>query len=319
MKTGKLYISLDFELHWGAAERWDVKEMADYFDNTRKGIPKMLALFEVYEIAATWATVGFLFAKNKDQLKKFSPNQKPSYDNQKLNYHRLVDDLCVGANEKDDPFHYASSLITQIIATPLQELATHTFSHYYCNESGQSVEEFSADLKSAQAIAKENYDITLESLVFPRNQFNKDYLDVVKAAGIKVVRTNPDVWFWKQKHTLIPLIRAFDTLIPISKRLSFAPDEIKMSNDPILAPASRFLRPYRTKEKLLQPMKKRRVLNEMTIAAKKGESYHLWWHPHNFGTNLQENLTYLEEILQHHQSLNRRYGFESATMKSISQ
>ena len=76
MKTGKLYISLDFELHWGAAERWDVKEMADYFDNTREGIPKMLALFEVYEIAATWATVGFLFAKNKDAAQKVQSESK---------------------------------------------------------------------------------------------------------------------------------------------------------------------------------------------------------------------------------------------------
>jgi hypothetical protein len=38
-------------------------------------------------------------------------------------------------------------------------LASHTFSHYYCNEVGQTATQFREDLKAAQqaAIAKQKY------------------------------------------------------------------------------------------------------------------------------------------------------------------
>jgi peptidoglycan/xylan/chitin deacetylase (PgdA/CDA1 family) len=172
--NGNLIISLDFELHWGVVELWTVKDRKEYFDTTRKSIPLVLDLFKKNNIHATWATVGFLFAKDKEQIKQFCPEKRPSYINTKLNYYMLIDDDVIGTNEKEDPYHYANSIIKLIIETPNQELATHTFSHYYCNEEGQTVDQFDSDLKSAQSIAKVNFGIELKSLVFTRNQFNKN-------------------------------------------------------------------------------------------------------------------------------------------------
>lgn len=314
MKTGKFIISLDFELHWGGVEKWDLHTKKNYFETTRTGIPKMLTLFEQYDIAATWATVGFLFAKDKSQLIRFSPNKKPGYANPALNYYNLVQSSQLGQNEQEDPFHFATSLIEKILETPKQELASHTFSHFYCNETGQTLEDFRNDLQAAQTIAAENFGLTLQSLVFPRNQYNERYLDVVRETGFKVVRSNPDVWFWRQEQQFAPLLRAFDTLGAISKPLSFTLDEGNKFKDLCVLPASRFLRPYTSREKLLQPLKKKRVLHEMTQAAKNGAMYHLWWHPHNFGSDLSANLDYLEEILRHYSSLKAKYGFQSSSM-----
>jgi hypothetical protein len=42
--------------------------------------------------------------------------------------------------------------------------------------------------------------------------------------------------------------------------------------------------------------------------------FHLWWHPHNFGLNLRENLAFLEELLRHHRNLRERYGVVPMTM-----
>ena len=57
--------SLDFELYWGIR---DVTSIQDYEENL-KGVPKaieiMLELFEEYEVHATWATLGFLFAQDE--------------------------------------------------------------------------------------------------------------------------------------------------------------------------------------------------------------------------------------------------------------
>ena len=72
---GALVISLDFELHWGVRD----KRPADgpYRENllgAREAIPRMLDLFEEFGVAATWATVGFLFAKNRREREEFSPS-----------------------------------------------------------------------------------------------------------------------------------------------------------------------------------------------------------------------------------------------------
>ncbi|MBG6187887.1 polysaccharide deacetylase family protein [Flavobacterium sp. CAN_S2] len=315
MENGKFIISLDFELHWGGVELWDLELKKEYFNTTRIGIPKMLDLFTQYQIHCTWATVGFLFAKNRDQLKEFIPKDLPSYLNTDLNYYSLIEQNLIGYSEEDDPLHYATSLINEIVNTPNQELASHTFCHYYCNEEGQNVNQFEADIQAAQKIAKENFGIKLKSLVFPRNQFNKEYLEVAKKSGIKVFRSNPNVWFWQNNYgNLTPLLRAMDTLLPISKSLSFRQKEIVFSDGIVEIPASRFFRPYILKESSIRKIKLNRILRELTFAARNNRIYHLWWHPHNFGDALQENLEDLEIILSHYADLNLKYGFESKSM-----
>jgi hypothetical protein len=52
----------------------------------------------------------------------------------------------------------------------------------------------------------------------------------------------------------------------------------------------------------------------MTYAAKNGKCYHLWWHPHNFGYCLQENMQMLNDIISHYNYLNAKYGFQSSSM-----
>jgi len=55
----------------------------------------------------------------------------------------------------------------------------------------------------------------------------------------------------------------------------------------------------------------------MTYAATHGLTYHLWWHPHNFGVNIKENLAFLERILYHYEALNKKYGFRSVSMQQL--
>ena len=55
----------------------------------------------------------------------------------------------------------------------------------------------------------------------------------------------------------------------------------------------------------------------MTATAKKNKLYHLWWHPHNFGKNIEENFETLTSILDHYQELNKNYGMRSLNMQEI--
>lgn len=303
-------ISLDFELYWGIADVVSLDKRKDYFLKTRAVIPDILSVFEKNKIHATWATVGFLFAKNKQQLLDFLPEEQPSYDNQKLNYYSLI--KTIGNSEDDDPFHYAYSLIKKIINTPYQELASHTFAHYYCNAAGQTPQQFDLDLKAAQAISKENFGKTLQSLVFPRNNFNESYLAIAYNNQIKVVRSNPEIWFWNKSRSINKYARAIDTLLPVFPSLSF--DFTPNANAINALPASRFLRAYQPSERILHSLVLNRIKKEMTYAAKNNKTYHLWWHPHNFGFAPSENMTMLKSIAKHFNELNHKYNFQSKTM-----
>ena len=339
--TGTFTISLDFELHWGGFEKWPLKisdfkspisdstyqahnpaDYGNYFLNTRQLIPEMLRLFGEHEVHVTWATVGMLFHGERKQLLEYAPAEKPGYTEQKLSAYRYIADVGVGENEASDPFHYAPTLIKAIVATPHQELGTHTFAHYYCNEAGQTAEQFRADLRAAQRSAA-LFGQQLRSLVFPRNQFNDQYLKVCAEEGITSVRSNPRDWFWHIESTQGEsmwkrLNRGLDAYFPVGKENTYSIDSLeRRAGYPVCIPASRLLRPYNPNEYFLNKLKIRRICEEMTRAARAGQVYHLWWHPHNFGAFPEQSLSGLKEILSHYSACRSAYGMVSLNMSEI--
>ncbi|MGE0590153.1 MAG: polysaccharide deacetylase family protein [Cyclobacteriaceae bacterium] len=329
-------ISLDFELHWGGFEKWPIsiqdsrfniansKTYNDYFLNTRKVIPQILELFKNYEVHVTWAAVGMLLNETKEELFRNTPNNKPAYKNQKLSAYHFVDMHGVGENEHEDPFHYAPSLVRRILGTPNQELGTHSYAHFYCNEPGQTVEQFREDLKAAKRDAA-NYAVKLQSLVFPRNQFNDAYLKVCFEEGITSVRSNPLDWFWNIQSTQREsswkrLNRGLDAYFPVGRKNTYKLADIPVYSDkPICLAASRLLRPYRPSEWVLNDAKINRIKSEMTRAARNTEVYHLWWHPHNFGGYPEQSLIGLEKILCHFNQCREKYGMVSLNMRETSE
>jgi len=319
---GTFIISLDFELHWGGFEKWPVDNYKKYFANTREAIPQMLDLFARHEVHVTWATVGMLFHQSRADMQANFPNTRPTYLEKRLSAYHFIEHEGIGAAEDSDPLHYADSLIRQILVTPHQELASHTFAHYYCNEAGQNLEQFRADLRAAQNAAA-RYNKKLRSLVFPRNQFNEEYLKVCSEEGFTSVRDNPRDWFWniestQQESTWKRLNRGMDAYLPVGKKNTYAL-EILVSRPglPLCIPASRLLRPYRPSEFFLNDMKIGRINSEMERAARKGEVYHLWWHPHNFGNYPEESMKGLKKILINFDKCRQKYKMQSLTMAEV--
>ena len=68
---------------------------------------------------------------------------------------------------------------------------------------------------------------------------------------------------------------------------------------------------------MLEGTRLRRILNGLDYAANRGQAYHLWWHPHNFGRQLPENLAFLEKILAHFAKLRQSQGMESLNMGEL--
>ena len=313
MEKGVLVISLDFELVWGVFDHIELNDKKTYFNNTLLAIPKMLALFEKHSIHVTWATVGMLFNDNWEEWHSNIPSILPTYDNRNLNPYNYGKKY---QKSNLDAFFFAPNLIKNINSVKGQEIATHTYSHYYCLEKGQTIEQFEADMKQAVLLANK-FTISLKSLIFPRNQFNKDYLEVCSKNQIETVRTNPNNWYWdvtKPETIVTKIFRSGDAYLPFGKKPYL--DTIVKKDAVVCQPASRFLRPQ-NKIGILNTARLLRIKSEIIQAAKNGEVYHLWWHPHNFGIDTDGALKTLKAIVEVFVHCREVYGMESLTMKQF--
>ncbi len=317
-KKGTLVISLDFELHWGVRDKRKIEDCRENLLGARIVIPRLLDLFAQYDIHATWAVVGFLFFRNRIELMQGLPAKTPQYTNRKLSPYNDLD--TIGIDEQEDPVHYASSLIRAIASSPNQEIGTHSFSHYYCLEPGQNSETFEYDLSAAIEAAKP-YDLHIESMVFPRNQVNTDYMTVCRVNGIKAFRGKPYSWTYSAKNqeeesSWAKLLRLVDAYVNLSGHNCYSPAEIA-KRFPYNIAGSRFLRPYSRRFKVFEPLRLRRIMSDLSYAARNALMYHLFWHPHNFGRDFEENLVFLGRVLEHFRILRHRYGMESLNMRDV--
>jgi len=316
--AGSFVISLDFELYWGVFDKLDKEIYGNNIKAVHQIVPKLLDLFDEFEIATTWATVGFLLCKNKPELLELQPKDKPKYSIESYSSYAHMSN--VGIDYLEDPLHYCGDLIEKILSYKNQELGSHTFSHYYCLEQGQNEDSFQADSIAFNKAANK-FNVQARSLVFPRNQFNPSYLEISKQNGILTYRGNQKSWIYKEqsdskKNYLKRLCRLLNNYLPLTNDQSIPKTEIAQS-DPINIPATRFLRPYNKRLSFLEKMRLSRIKNEMTVAAEKGNLYHLWWHPHNFGANQKDNFNFLKELLIHYQFLNQKFGFKSRNMTQL--
>ena len=202
------------------------------------------------------------------------------------------------------------------------EIGTHTYSHYYCWEEGQTTEQFDVDIQKAVEVAKE-LGIKLNSIVFPRNQVSKEHLEICKKYGILDYRGNPSKYFEHTTNRLKLLYnkasRLLDAYFNWGGSTSCPYSKIQQDEHPMNVPASRMLRPYIKKFDLLEGLRLKRIQKEMCYAAKHHELYHLWWHPHNFGADIEKNFSFLEEVLKYYQKCHRDYKMESMTMTQFYQ
>lgn len=314
-------ISLDFELHWGIRDVHSTSsEYAHNLLGARAAIPRMLDLFAEYDVAVTWATVGFLFAESRDELISCHPALRPAYRDLRFDPYSQV----VGESESDDPYHYASSLIKEIASAPRQEVATHTYSHFYALEHGSDVEAFRHDIASAVGIA-ERRGIKLRSIVMPRNQWRPAFADVLRDAGIECYRGPQQGWMYtptqtdKETGKAWRLARLIDAHVPLTdwggSRWSDVADSSGMQN----VGGTCFLRPIGGSRGWGVEQRLQRIKGGMTSAAGAGRIFHLWWHPHNFGSHTSENLAMLRGILEHFRTLKDLRGMESLSMIETAQ
>ena len=316
---GALVISQDLELHWGMRDH--AGRVGAHYDELAASRQVTLDLADRFverSIRATWATVGFLFAATRDEWEAHAPEVRPSYDRAEFDPYGEP----VGRDEDDDPHHLAGSLVSALAAAPGQEVGSHTYSHYYCLEAGQSDAEFRADLAAAQGIAA-THGLTLTSLVLPRNQWNPRYADAVRTSGFNCFRGPQPSWSHRARASGEQGIanragRLVDSYAGRNPPPTVAWGDVLRPDGLCDVPASAFVRPYSPGRRHLEGLRLRRLVAGLRDAARRGRIVHLWWHPHNFAAYPAESFAFLDRLLDEFDRLAHAEGMRSLAMCDVS-
>ncbi|MFH1690029.1 MAG: glycosyltransferase [Candidatus Eisenbacteria bacterium] len=313
---GALVVSLDLELHWGMRDRLSADgRYGRNLRGTRKAVEGILDIFDEFEIAATWATVGFLFAASLPELHECSPALKPTYLREGLSPYAES----AGPDHFTDPVHFAADLIDLIRSAPNQEIGSHTFSHYYCLEDGQTAEQFGDDLRSAVLIAARK-GIRLRSIALPRNQVNPDYHESLRRNGFECYRGHANGGASRGDGSvgfIRRVVRLADSYVNIGGHHTFRWSEIVEDRGLCNIPGSFFVRPSSGALNLSTRLQERRLCKAIEHAAGERELLHLWWHPHNFGADLDENLRMIRRVLGVYRDCNAGGRIRSMNMSGV--
>ncbi|MGH7804579.1 MAG: hypothetical protein ACREQJ_09535, partial [Candidatus Binatia bacterium] len=210
--------------------------------------------------------------------------QAPRYANMALRIDRRYAEV-----DPSGRLHFAPELVDRIVATPGQELGTHTFSHLLCREPGVTVADMVADLAAVTRLWRERWGALPRSLVFPRNQ--SAFPEVVRAFGIRVWRGTPNRWWYDRNEAstngqLTRFCRLVDDLAPWTRHTRPLVGNVTTG--------SLFLRLDLPKLAWkLEVAHARRELQRI----RPGDIFHLWWHPHNLGPKPTSRLDRVRQIL----------------------
>ena len=274
LEKGIFILSLDFELAWGM--RGDPAYKAD-FERTREVIDRMLALFEKYEIKATWATVGELFLKGE-------------------------------AGSPDNQLWHAPEVIEKIKKCRVpQEIGSHSFSHKVVGEDCTR-EEFEEELKRAVEVAKQN-GVELKSYVYPKNSVG--FTDLLSKYGFTSYRGVDQNWYRNLPRLLKKLAHAFDNYFAMSAPVVSLERDGEIWN----IPGSYFFPHARGWAKWLPgSFRVRKSVCGLKKATREKKIFHLWFHPFNLASNPTLLLPALEEVLKKVSEMRSRGEVENLTM-----
>lgn len=314
-RPGTLVISLDFELLWGMADVSEASDLAPVMRRVHEVVPRLLKLFETYDIHATWATVGGMMAHDDAEFLRYLPEAVSPQTAQTL---RKLGIGQPGGTEKcPREILFVPELVRQVAAAPGQEIGTHTYSHYYCDHADSTPEAFAAEMRAALQIAADNgYDI--QTAVFPRNQVGEVYLRAMDSIRPLIFRGAEHGWITnlcKRRPRLGKFVWYADNYLPLQHG-SYDCSEI-LDGGRYDVRNSRFFKPYRPKYRLLEGWKMKRYQLELHCAAKRGEVYHMYWHPHNFAEHTEINFRQMERFLAYYQKQRDRYGMQSRNMSEL--
>lgn len=301
-------ISLDFELRWGMHDKLGINVDA-YRANLEVArtvvVPALLDLFLSRNIRATWAMVGAIGCSDWSEYFSRAP-KPPNYANKRFAISPKYADM-----DPEGILHFAPCLMTDIYATNGQDLGSHTFSHIFMKEPGVCEADAVADAQAVRKLMQEKLGHTPISLVFPRNQ--DTFVSSLCQHGIQIWRGNERPWYYQanneKTNTMLPrCLRLIDAVNPLANRAY--PLSANMTR------AGQFVR--FSLPDLAWKLHFARIVRNLTTM-EPGSIFHMWWHPHNLGEDVQARMSRAAQLVDLIGELSARGRLVSKNMADIVQ
>lgn len=261
---GTVVISIDAELGWGFHDREDPPW--ERIEAARDGWTWLADRLDDLALPATWAVVGHLFLDACDGVHADHPAPEGWFDHER-------------ATEWPARYRFGHGLVERLLEAPVDhDVGSHTFSHVQLGSVGERLAR--AELEASVAAAAD-YDCSLDSLVFPRNDIG--HRDLLADAGFTCYRgRRPD------DRPDGPIGRPLDKLARATIRDATPPvvspsiDEHGLVNVPASLYCFGFEGAARTVVSALagDPIV-RWARNGVDVAAREGGVFHVWLHPNN--------------------------------------
>jgi peptidoglycan/xylan/chitin deacetylase (PgdA/CDA1 family) len=273
-QPGYFLFSLDTELAYGWFDRFDPARFSPDGSRERAAVQRLLALFDRYQIRATWAVVGHMMFERCEDCEccpllawrgKYPVFEKIYHTDQRLWYgHDIVEALRARSNQ--------------------HEIGFHGYTHEIFNEGQMTPEQAAIEIREWQRVA-DRFDIHPTTVIFPRNRVG--HLALFKAAGYTCYRgaelLPPDYYripLWGKAMNRLDLKLQFRTPQVYQTTI----DRSGLVN----LPASRWIfRIDRRYDRMLDALNLtalRMAATERAIhqAARQGKIVHIWAHPEEF-------------------------------------
>ena len=289
LARGAFVVSIDTELAWGEMHRRDGTGGRHHFAAEREVVDRLLELFALYDISATWAVVGHLFL---DRCHDGGAGPHPDLvtpDYPWLDEPWLAIDPATDLAA--DPFWYGRDIVDAILDCPVrQEVGSHSFTHAIVDDPACTAEVFDSELSAAAAVAADR-QVELRSFVYPRNQIAQ--VARLGAHGFRCYRGGrPRPPFAGRPRWQRRALGLADKVRPLAGSAVLpAPGEGGVWNVPqtyLFAPSPDGRVPV--------GVWARRPVARLRQAARHRSLFHLWFHPYNVTAAPERSLAALDRI-----------------------
>jgi peptidoglycan/xylan/chitin deacetylase (PgdA/CDA1 family) len=308
-KRGIFTISIDLELAWGICDRPLGPHEIAALEREREIMRRLLALFEEYDIRATWAVVGHLLLSEApwDGEKAHPDFPRPVLQDETRDWFFQL------SNTPDDPAWFGRDLVEKLKnAEPAQDIGSHSFCHLPYDETRTSRAAIEADVETARNIHA-NEGLPFETFIFPRNCVG--YKEVLARAGIRVYRGRTPRWYHRFPRTVNRMLNLLTFALGIPpKPVKARIDELGLVNvpDSMLFLGRDGIRRFISSRSL-----RRMATKGLDRAVQQGKIFHLWFHPSNFAHQMDEQFALLENILAYASRLRDQQKLATVPMSEI--
>jgi peptidoglycan/xylan/chitin deacetylase (PgdA/CDA1 family) len=311
---GTFVLSLDFELLWGTLDLFGPDRFRRACTIEREiVVDRLLALFETYQVPATWCVLGHLFLGSCRRENGVAHPRIVRPQHRWVRGEWFQHDPC--SDEARAPLFYGRSLVEKVLACRVpHEIGAHSFSHVIYSDPGCSREAAASDLAACVEAARE-LGLTLRSFVFPRNGVG--HLDLLPQLSFSAYRGMAARWYERSEppSALHRLARLWSVVTAAAPPLATIEESLpELTN----VPASMIYLP-RHGIRCAIPVSRRvqRARKGLLAAARTGGVFHLWLHPTNLADGVEAMFEGFEAILVTARELVRSGRLRVATMGDL--